>query len=61
MVRGITVPEKRLEDHSDVPRSRFTHKFHFSSFDQVVISTTWHIGDRRRQDLTKHVKMEIQT
>lgn len=41
MLRGVTLPEERLEDNGDVPRSRFADKFHFTSFDQVVISATW--------------------
>lgn len=42
----VTVPEKRLEDHSDVPCSWFTHKFHFTTFNKVVMSTTWKMGER---------------
>lgn len=41
---GFTLPEQRLEDDGDVPRSRFADKLHFTSFDQVVISATWNRG-----------------
>lgn len=45
MFRGVAVPEEGLEDDGDVPRSRLAYEFHFTAFDQVVISTTWKRGD----------------